>query len=361
MNTNNKIAIVSASLGIGGAERFASLLSFILSDLGYEVHNLIITDKVDYQYRGELINLGEIFRSEKGIFKSLKKGKFINDYLARNDINIIIDNRSRPFFHREIFTKIIYSNRKKVFIVHSSNLEMYLSGFAFGAKYLYKNADKLVCVSKAIEEKLKKEFGFNNTQTIYNPVLISKNSYDKPVGLPENYFLFFGRIEENVKNFSLLLDSYKKSSVYERNFKLVIIGDGSDKELINTKIKALGLSSDVLLLPFVSDIQPYIQHAFCTLLTSHFEGFPMAIIESLAVGTPVISVDCPTGPSEIIQNRLNGLLVPNYDVEAFSRAMQAMIDENDLYQSCKMYAQKSVEHLSLDKIALQWKKLLIEL
>lgn len=360
MNNNNKIAIVSASLGIGGAERFASLLSFILSDIGYNVHNIIINDKVDYEFKGKLVNLGEKFPS-KNFIRPLCKGKFIRDYLIKNNIEIVIDNRSRPFFLREIFTKLIYSNRKKVFIIHSSNLKMYLSSYVFGAKYLYNDVSKLICVSNAIEKGLVEEYGLYNTQTIYNPVLITNEKYDKPEGLPENYFLFFGRLEEHVKNFSLLLDSYKLSNVSVRKFKLVIIGDGSDKELIELKIHALGLSNEVLLLPFIKDIQPYIQHAFCTLLTSHFEGFPMAIVESLAIGTPVISVDCLTGPNEIIQEKLNGLLVPNHDTQAFSKAMIQMVDDNNLYQNCKMNASKSVEHLSLDKIALQWKKLLVEL
>lgn len=360
MNNNNKIAIVSASLGIGGAERFASLLSFILSDIGYEVHNIIINDKVDYDFKGELVNLGKKF-SDKIFTRPFRKGKFIRDYLIKNNIEIVIDNRSRPFFLREIFTRLIYSDRKKVFIIHSSNLKMYLSSFVFGAKYLYNDAGKLVCVSNTVEKNLIEKYGFNNTQTIYNPVLISSEKYDKPVGLPENYFLFFGRLDERVKNFSLLLDSFKLFNASERKFKLVIIGDGSDKELIKNKLHLLGLSNEVLLLPFIKDIQPYIQHAFCTLLTSHFEGFPMAIVESLANGTPVISVDCLSGPNEIIQSKFNGLLVPNYDAEAFSKAMMQMVDDKNLYQNCKMNASKSVEHLSLDKIAFQWKKLLAEL
>ena len=111
---------------------------------------------------------------------------------------------------------------------------------------------------------------------------------------------------------------------------------------------------------FQKNITPYIQHARCAILTSHFEGFPMAIIESLAVGTPVISVDCETGPKEIIQNNFNGLLVPNHDDIPLSEAIKTMIENEKLYQTCKNNAQKSVEHLSLTTIAQQWKQLLSE-
>jgi len=94
------------------------------------------------------------------------------------------------------------------------------------------------------------------------------------------------------------------------------------------------------------------------MLTSHFEGFPMSLVESLAVGTPVISVDCETGPREIVQNKVNGLLVENYNKTALAAAMNLMIDDEDLYQKCKNNAKKSVEHLSLTNIAQQWQNLL---
>lgn len=359
MTNYNKIAIVSASLGVGGAERFGSLLSFILSNLGYEVHTIIINDTVAYPVKGKLVNLGKMFPA-KSTFRPLIKGQFIRNYLLENEINTVVDNRSRPTFLREIFTQLVYGNRKKYVLVHSSNLSMYVSSFKLGAQFLYKNNAKIICVSKAIEQNLKNQYGFTNTQTIYNPVLFPDKIATKPVELPEKYFLFFGRFDDNVKNISLLIEAYHKSKVFENEFKLLLIGDGLDKNTIIDKIKRLELEKEITILPFTNDILPYLQHAFCTLLTSHFEGFPMAIVESLAAGIPVISVDCPTGPNEIIQNKSNGLLVPNYDAEAFSKAMKQMVDDNNLYQNCKMNASKSVEHLSLDKIALRWKKLLVE-
>jgi len=360
MKNNNKIAIVSSSLGVGGAERFAGLLSFMLHDLGYEVHHIIILDHVDYDYKGTLVNLGKLFANEKGLFRAIKKGKYISKYLAENDIQLVIDNRTRPTIARELFTKWIYGNRKIYYFFHSSNLEMYLTNSVFWAKYIFGNATKLVSVSNEIEEKLKNNYQFTNTQTIYNPIVFPETILEKPAAIPENYILFFGRLEEEIKNFSLLLNAFSKSKVYENDIKLLIIGDGSSKDFILTKVIELQLENHIQILPFQKNILPYIQHAKCTILTSHFEGFPMSIIESLAAGTPVISVDCETGPKEIIHNRQNGLLVPNHDEKALSQAIVDMISDEKLYQNCKKNAQKSVEHLSLETIALQWKQLLSE-
>ncbi|HNP31976.1 MAG TPA: glycosyltransferase [Flavobacterium sp.] len=360
MKNNNKIAIVSASLGVGGAERFGGLLSFMLHDLGYEVHNIIILDYVDYEYKGSLVNLGKLFANENGIFRAVKKGKYIARYLSENNIEMVIDNRSRPIIARELFTKWIYGNRKKYYFFHSSNLKMYLTNSVFWAKYIFSKATKLVCVSTEIEEKLKSKYQFTNTKTIYNPIIFPDNVAEKPNDAPESYFLFFGRLEEEIKNFSLMLKSFSISKVYETGTKLLIIGDGSGKDFIQTKIKQLNLENHVQLLPFQKNIIPYIQHARYTILTSNFEGFPMSLIESLAVATPVISVDCETGPKEIIQNRQNGLLVPNHDETALAKAIIDMVSDKNLYQTCKNNAQKSVENLSLTNIAQQWKQLLAE-
>lgn len=361
MTNHNKIALVSASLGVGGAERFAGLLSFMLYDLGYDVHHIIIMDHVDYDYKGTLVNLGKLFPGEKSIVKAAEKGRYIAKYLKENDIRIVIDNRSRPMFIREVFTKWIYGNRQCYFMVHSSNLEMYFPKSSFAAKYLYKDAAKLICVSKGIEENVQRRYGFKNTTTIYNPVVFPEKGNSLPDGIPADYILFFGRLEEEIKNFTLLLNSFQLSKVNEKGIQLLLIGDGSDKDFLSSKINELQLSDCVKVLPFQKNILSYVQNAKFTLLTSRFEGFPMSVVESLASGTPVISVDCETGPREIIQNRMNGLLVPNHNEQALAQAISEMVSDADLYQRCKNNAQKSVENLSLKNIAKQWQQLLAQI
>ena len=358
MKNNHKIAIVSASLGIGGAERFAGLLSIMLEDLGYEVHHLIVLDVVAYDYQGKLVNLGKLFAQEKGIFRAVKKGKYIAQYLEENEIEIIIDNRSRPMLLREIFTKWIYGKRQTYFMIHSAQLQMYLPKSKFWANYLYQNATKLICVSKGIEEAVKTNFRLANTQTLYNPVVVNDSNREKPKHLPEKYLLFFGRLEQQIKNFTLLLTAFSLSKVYENDVKLVIIGDGADKDFIMKTIDNLKLHDCVEVVPFQKDITPFIQHAHSTILTSYFEGFPMSIVESLAMGTPVISVDCATGPSEIIQHHYNGLLVENHNETALADTIRKLFEDDNLYQNCKNNAQKSVEHLSLTTVAQQWQELL---
>jgi glycosyltransferase involved in cell wall biosynthesis len=259
---------------------------------------------------------------------------------------------------REIFTKWIYGNRQTYFMIHSAHLEMYIPKSRFWANYLYQKATKLICVSNGIEQLIKEKYNLKNIQTIYNPVLAVESILEKPKELPEKYLLFFGRLEESIKNFTLLLKSFSKSKVFESGVKLVIIGDGADKDFILAKISKLKLNDSVEVLSFQKNVTPFIQHAHCTVLTSYFEGFPMSIVESLAAGTPVISVDCETGPSEIIQNGYNGLLVENHNETALAEAIKKLFEDDNLHQNCKNNAKKSVEHLSLTTVAQQWHELL---
>lgn len=360
MNNNRKIAIVSASLGVGGAERFTAMLGSMLHGLEYEIHHLIIFDYVSYGYKGKLVNLGKIFAREHGIFRAVKKGKYIANYLYENQIEVVIDLRSRPMLVREIFTQWIYGKRKTYFMVHSANLEMYFPKSQFWTKYLYAKASKIVTVSKAIEDKIQTKYGLTNTQTIYNPVDFPEILWDKPKELPEKYLLFFGRLEDAIKNLSLLIDAYDISEAKAKGFHLILLGDGSDKDKIAEKIQQKQLGSFVKIIPFQNDVLPFVQHAKATILTSRYEGFPMSLIESLAAGTPVISVDCESGPSEIVRHGFNGLLVENHNVNALSKALDLLITDEKLYQNCKNNAKQSVEHLSLNLIAQSWQQLLKE-
>jgi glycosyltransferase involved in cell wall biosynthesis len=359
-HVKNKIALISFSLSGGGAERFSALLSSVLNDLGYEIHNIVINEEVDYEYCGTLYNLGTVSKKSSFWSRKIAKGFFLNKYLKEKEIDIIIDNRSRNVFLRELMAKWIYGKRSVFYMVHSYNLDNYFPSQKVFAKMLYKRASKLICVSKAIEDQVQSKYGFNNTITIYNPIDFSKIKIEDSIKTSGKYVLFFGRIEEKSKNFSLMLEAFSISKIYEKGYQLVIMGDGPDAAFVESKIQEMNLSTSVKQIPYQKHPFDYVKNAKFTLLTSHYEGFPMAIIESLALGTPVVSVNCNSGPAEVIQNEYNGLLVENYNPNALANAMERLINSQDLYHICKVNASKSVQQLSVEHISKQWNQILIE-
>ncbi|MGE5942860.1 MAG: glycosyltransferase [Flavobacteriales bacterium] len=355
-----KICIVTTSLGSGGAERFGGILSQMLFRLNYEVHILTIKSISDFEYSGKIFNLEAALNGSKS---KLKKAQVLKRYFNDVKFDVIIDNRTRnKFFKEYIIYKYLFKAQKIIPIIHSYNTHNYIPSSPILAKILYSNVYKIVCVSKKIKEKIVKDYNFKHIINIYNPVdfktIVEKLNKQGGEKNDIRYILFFGRIQEKPKNLSLLVKAYNNSELMKKNVLLYFLGNGEDVTLIKEIVKALSLTNYVVFLPFTSNPYPYVKEALFTVLTSRYEGFPLSLIESLACGTPVISVDCNSGPSEVIKHRENGLLIENHNVNALSSAMDELIDNESLYVHLKQNASKSVKHLQVDNITMQWKKII---
>lgn len=355
---NKKICIVVHSLSSGGAEKSSALLSQMLYQLGHEIHIVSIINNITYDYKGTLFNLGALKEKNDTFFGKINRLIRFKQFLKKHNFDFVIDNRTRASFLREfIISRCIYKPKKTIYCVRSFNLGLYFISNTRLAKYIYKDAYQLVGVSKGITEKVKKVYQLHNVTTIYNPISDFKNDVNIKA-IDVNYALFFGRLDDQVKNISLLVEAYHKSKLSESNIHLKILGDGPDLEFLKQKVESYHLQSKVEFFPFMENPIDVITSAKFTLLTSRFEGFPRVVIESLALGTPVISVDCESGPKEIITNGHNGLLVENYNAQALADAMNSFIFDTKLYQTCKANAKQSVAQFSVEHIAKDWQKLL---
>lgn len=358
-NNNKKICLVASSLGKGGAERCVAVLSRMLNKLGYNVHIVIFLNIIDYEYTGKLLNLGALKDENDTFFSKFKRLKIFSNYLNEHNFDYIIDNRSRNFIIREyIISKLIYRSFKVIYAVHSYNLDYYFPKSKWLTKFLYKNANSFACVSRTIEDKMKSLYGFKNVRTVYNAIEHENIESVDDFNPDYSFILVYGRLDEEVKNHTLLFNSYKDSKLPENDIKLVVLGSGKDLGLLKQKVIDLRLENNVVFISFKKNPLKIVEMAKFVCLSSRFEGFPRALLESLSVGTPVISVDCKSGPNEIIQNRINGLLVPNYNIKALASAMNSFIFDKELYQKCKDNSKKSVAKFSKENIAQDWKNLL---
>lgn len=352
-----KVCLVAISLGKGGAERSTALLSQMLEMKGYEVHIVILNNLVDYSYLGKLFNLGEIKSESDSLIKRIQRFKKLRTYFKRENFDFIIDNRTRSSAAKELYyLKYIYKGFRIIYVIRSAKLDNYLPKNKKVSKQIIQNSHKIVGVSKHIAETVNSLFSTEKAISIYNPM--ERLSTVESGAIEGKYIIFVGRLEDSVKNISLLLDAYSQSKLQEQDIRLKILGSGSDGDKLVLKAENLGISGMVDFISFKPDVFPYLKSAIFTVLTSRYEGFPRALVESLSVGTPVVSVNCVSGPNEIIIDETNGLLVENYNVDALSDAMNRMVSDSDLYEKCKKNSLESIAHLSLENIAKDWDKIL---
>ena len=122
------------------------------------------------------------------------------------------------------------------------------------------------------------------------------------------------------KNFLLLIDAF---AILRRSHdaRLVILGEGPERPTLEARIREYGLDDAVALPGFLKNPYACMAHAAVLALSSDFEGLPTVLIESLALGTPVVATDCKSGPREILKNGALGELVPMGDARALAQAI----------------------------------------
>ena len=139
-------------------------------------------------------------------------------------------------------------------------------------------------------------------------------------------FLAAGMFERR-RGFDLLVDAVAKlPDSYRARTAFTILGDGPCRPDIEILIKIYGLSQHFTLPGVVPQPYDYFEHNDVFILPSRFEGFPLVMVNALAAGLPVVAFNCRTGPSEIIEDGKNGLLVPPNSAEELMKAIKSFID-----------------------------------
>ena len=357
-----KVCLVSISLAKGGLERSCALLSQMLEGHGHQVHLVILNDEIDYPYSGKLLNLGKLKSGKNSMVKRLLRFRKFRNYLKKEAFDIIIDHRPKNNFDREQFySKFIYRELNKIYVVHSSKKTEYLTeNPSHFSKICAKNILN-VAVSEYIENEILKKEGIPNSVTIHNafdPTWAEEAGNFPEILQNKKYILSYGRMDDSIKDFSFLIKAFSQSKVWEKDYKLVILGDGIDKQMLQSLAASQLGAQHILFLPFTKKPFEIIKKAHCVTLTSKYEGFPMVLVESLSLGTPVVSLNIVSGPSEIVQHKKNGLLIPERNLSLFAEALQTICFDEGMYQIMKNNARPSVEKFSMQTISEKWNQTL---
>lgn len=355
-NKKIKIALIGYRLGIGGAEKVMANLSLFFDKQGIEVHNIIVIDEVSYDFSGKLINLGKLKNKSNGIFNKLNRYLFLKNYLRENNFEFIIDFRFRNKPLQEILiAKFLYPS-KTIYTVHSYLIDHYMPNWSFITRIMYQNCYKIVSITNKTKELIEFKHHLENVQTIYNPINIEEihSKCNESIDLNFDYVIGIGQMETNVKQFDKLIEAYSNSHLPKQEIHLVLLGDGIKMKYYLNLAKQNQVQDKVHFLGFKKNPYPYLKNAKFFVLSSLNEGMPNVILESLACGIPVVSFDCLSGPSEMIMDKQNGLLVENQNVVKLTEALNLFMEDKELYTFCKENAFQSCQHFSLENIGKQW-------
>jgi glycosyltransferase involved in cell wall biosynthesis len=241
-----------------------------------------------------------------------------------------------------ILAKLLSGNKLRVVVSEHSSLSGEFKNSPRSSRTLavlwlgrlmYRFADESISVSEGVRRDVQKVFRLSPDKclTIYNPVDVKhilasgeepvEHPWFQPGGPP--VIVSIGRLakQKDIPNLLHAFAIVRKS----HDVKLAILGEGTERRALTAKVEELALGDHVWMPGFVSNPYPYLKRGTLFVLSSAWEGFAIAIAEALAFNLPVVSTDCPSGPSEILKGGEYGILVPVNDSKALAEGISRVL------------------------------------
>lgn len=351
-----KILLFIHSLGTGGAERVMSLLSNDWVEHGYNISIVTLTssDRSFYKLHNsiEVIPL-DVASESKGVKDTIignyKRIVAIKKVISEHNPDIVIAFMTTT----NILTTLAAKLAKKPIIISERNNFYRVKSkiWRLLRRIVYPFSDVLIVQSEHDKEK----YAYHtNVHVVLNPLVLEHNHENLQ---RQKMILAVGRLQQH-KGFHQLLKIF--SQLNAKGWEVVILGEGPERASLEKLALELNIEKNVSMPGRVTDVEAYYKKASVFVLSSNSEGFPNALIEAMGYGCASVAFDCLTGPSDIIDNNKNGILVKVGNVNKLAESIQYLIDQPKKREELGENAKKIVDELSIKTITEKWFKAIKE-
>lgn len=366
---HKRIVFVINSLGVGGAERVMSHV-LRMAPPGWDCHLILLDRETE---RRSLPSFVEIHRLDchsglvagiRGLHKKFLELRpdLVVSFLVRANVACLIAAQMTG-------APVIISERSHL-STHLDGRHKGLKRWAAGVlpRLTYSRARHVIAVSEGVRSDLVEKFGVKPDRVIgipnpYDLARMDQDAKSEPeVDLPDRFIVGVGRLVGS-KGFADLIDAYFRARV---DVPLCILGEGPERGALEARASALGLQDRVHLLGYLKNPFAVIGRADLFISASHCEGFPNAMAEAMALGVPVISTDCPSGPAEILDGAETvhcvavhegkfGLLVPMKRPDVLAHAIR-MMSESERHDRYSQLARQRMADYGIEAITNRYWK-----
>lgn len=371
-NQWRKIALFWPTLAGGGVERNGLRVARELSERGYSV------DIVVANARGELADEVPPGVSLVNLRSPLGKGKLLFSllplvrYLREHPPDVFMSSMTEANLIA-ILARIAAGSRCWLVVSEHSTLSIRIKRsirkrvLPFLVRQLYPLADRIHAVSHGVADDLAMAARISREEirVVYNPVVTSDLFFKAEEPLDHPWFatgqppvvLGIGRLTV-AKDFCVLIHAFALVRK-ECQARLMILGEGEERTKLEVMVRELGLQQDVAMPGFIDNPYKYIKRAGVFVLSSRWEGLPTVLIEAEALGVPLVSTDCPNGPSEILDKGRYGRLVPVGDHRLLASAIVDVLrDANVVTEQARQARMRRAMEFSVERIINRYQELL---
>lgn len=305
-----KLVFFTGGLNFGGMERVIFIAKELLKD-EYEIKIVTLYQKdADYDIKNEYYNI-DVPPSEKKIRTFIKR--FIGTIKMRKELNPDYIFSFGMYLNYLSVLSHYFSKNRACRIVGLRSYDWLTDPFLNKKidKWIINHADKVNSVSELIAKDAEKVWGipYMSNKVIYNPYNIEElqnkaNENIDDFGFEKNtyYIITMGRLSDQ-KGYNHLIRAMSVVVKQYANIKLLILGNGDKHDDIMSMISQYHLNENVLLLGGKKNPLKYVKKSNLYVLSSLSEGFPNALSEAMCIGTPVVAVNCKSGPLELLNEK----------------------------------------------------------